>query len=128
MLYTCFVFAGEKEAAALLILTLIREDSVCHRRESHFGQVEYRRNRREAEMASVASFRSYLAVHFSWQSPERADVTASHLSHQVALMVIANSLITSRLTRGINTLMFYCWPIVYEVGPTIKQHYINVLC
>ena len=29
-------------------------------------------------------------------------------------------------TRDIDTMLFYCWSTVYNAGPTLIQHWINV--
>ena len=34
----------------------------------------------------------------------------------------------SQLARGIDTILFYCWPTVYDVGPALKQHWVNASC
>ena len=34
----------------------------------------------------------------------------------------------SQLARGIDTILFYRWPTVYEVGPALKQHWVNASC
>ena len=31
-------------------------------------------------------------------------------------------------TRGIQTMLFRCWPTVFDAGPTLKQHWVNDLC
>ena len=28
-------------------------------------------------------------------------------------------------TRGIHTMLFQCWPTVFDAGPTLKQHWVN---
>ena len=32
----------------------------------------------------------------------------------------------SQRTRGVDPMLFYCWPAVFDVGPTLKQHCVNV--
>ena len=34
----------------------------------------------------------------------------------------------SQLTRDIDTMLGQCWTIVYDAGPTLAQHCINVSC
>ena len=34
----------------------------------------------------------------------------------------------SQLARGIDTILFYRWPTVYDVGPALKQHWVNASC
>ena len=31
-------------------------------------------------------------------------------------------------TRGIYSMLFQCCPIVFDAGPTLKQHWINTPC
>ena len=31
-------------------------------------------------------------------------------------------------TPGIHTMLFDCWPTVFDAGPTLKQHWVNDLC
>ena len=28
--------------------------------------------------------------------------------------------------QGIHTMLFQCWPTVFDAGPTLKQHRVNV--
>ena len=32
----------------------------------------------------------------------------------------------SQQTRGIHTMLFQCWSTVFDAGPTLKQHWVNV--
>ena len=34
--------------------------------------------------------------------------------------------ITTQQTRDVKPMLFQCWPTVFDVGPTIKQHWFNV--
>ena len=38
------------------------------------------------------------------------------------------SLIISQQTRDIHPLLYQCWPTVFDAGPTLKQHWVNVPC
>ena len=31
-------------------------------------------------------------------------------------------------TRGIHTMLFQCWPTVFDAGPTLKQQWVNDQC
>ena len=35
---------------------------------------------------------------------------------------------TTQQTHVINSMLVYCWPTVYDVGPMINQHWINGVC
>ena len=37
-------------------------------------------------------------------------------------------LVTTQQTRNIDPMLFKCWPTLFDVGPTLKQHWLNVLC
>ena len=34
----------------------------------------------------------------------------------------------SQQTRGIHPILFQCWHTVFDAGPTLKQHWVNVPC
>ena len=34
----------------------------------------------------------------------------------------------SQQTRGIHTMLFQCWPTVFDAGPAMKQHWVNASC
>ena len=31
-------------------------------------------------------------------------------------------------TRGIHTMLFQCWPTVFDAGPTVRRHWVNDPC
>ena len=36
--------------------------------------------------------------------------------------------VPSQQTRDIHPMLFQCWPIVFDAGPTLKQHWVNAPC
>ena len=37
-------------------------------------------------------------------------------------------IVCTQQTRHVETMMFKCWPSVYDAGPTFKHYYFNVSC
>ena len=35
---------------------------------------------------------------------------------------------SSRKTRGVDPMLFYCWTSVVDAGPALNQHWLNVTC
>ena len=52
-------------------------------------------------------------------------VSAFSISKQILPFDFAEQ---SQQTRGIGPILFLCWPAVFDVGPTLKQHWANASC
>ena len=46
----------------------------------------------------------------------------------VRINVYRHAGLVNQQARGIHPKMFQCWHIVFDAGPTLKQHWVNALC
>ena len=52
----------------------------------------------------------------------------SNHSKTLVKFISHGALRITQQTRHIKPMLFYCWPTVFDAGPTSKQHWINVSC
>ena len=71
----------------------------------------------------------YLSYILRWESQHykgiQRTVTTNFPSKQLLLFAFVWQCIE---TRDIDPMLFGCWPTVYDVLPTSKQHWVNISC
>ena len=50
-------------------------------------------------------------------------ITCTLITHQVRLVSMG-----SQQTRDVQPMLVQCWPTVFDAGPTLFQHWVNVSC